>query len=663
MAGRPKKSQTERDNKPRVTDMVTILYKELMSSIKADEIVNVKLIANRNKQIGLLTTLMCESIEKSSIYYTNGSGHIFDGRMYYPFRSEDLSVAVRKIVENKKWNFDESMRRNGIIQDICSSLKSLIRTRRLELDRDLIAFRNGVLNLNTLEFFEHTKRVAPFCFIDIDYDPSEECWKWKSFLEEVLPVEEKRLLVQEFLGAAFIDRRKVKIEAMMILYGAGSNGKSVIAHTIANILGEHNVTHFSFDDLLYSQDQSKNTDKLNNKLINYSEEVGAVNSSKFGDRLKALISGDPLMCRPIYGETYTTESIPMLMANANKLPRLDDASHGLLRRMIIIEFDRIIPTCMQDHLLESKLALESSGIFNWILEGRSRLMANNGTFTNGKSIERAAESFMAANNSVLEFMFERNLYPIPETPEEAITPCQHRLAGLFSEYDQWCIQHRYRPVNNNDFRLALESAGYYKHRKPVGIVFDCYGHESTIEAKKKMKEEQDALENGTNKKKRNSVPIVLQDGRIVTRGDYNASKFSHLSRSWVSSMRMAGKLFEAIIPAKELGVKEDPLSLFYDIEKLVQIAKKHRAYLSQERQDAFDKEMVRDTSLMLSFNKQMRDLKKPFRKTCLGLTMTQMFIYGSVDDYIIVEPDWEYNEEEAKELIREFEKERMSKFK
>ena len=660
--GRQIKSQTERDKKPKVLDMVSTLYNELMTSITDERVEEVRKVGSRSRQIGLLTTLMCDSVEKSCIYYTNGSGHIFDGRMYKPFRTEDLAVAVRKILETPRFEFDESMRRNGTIQDICANLKNLIHTRRLNLDRDLVAFSNGVLNLETMEFNRHSKKVAPFCYIDVEYDPAAECYKWNNFLEEVLPVEDVRKILQEFLGCAFIDRRKMKVEAMMILYGAGSNGKSVIAHTIANVLGENNITHFSFDDLLSSSDVSKNTDKLNNKLVNFSEEVSAVHSSRYGDRLKALISGDSLMCRPIYGETYTTESLPMLMANANKLPKMDDSSHGLMRRMIIVEFTRIIPTALQDHLLESKLEQEKSGIINWILEGRARMVSNNGNFTNGDSIALAAESFMAANNSVLEFMFDKNYYPFPETPEQAILPYQHRLTNLYSEYDQWCVSHRYRAISPNEFRVALESAGYAKHRKAVGIVFDVFSRTAFEDAKKRLEDEQKASKLTSQRQTR---PLTLHDGRMICRGDYNAASLAHLSRSWVVSMRLAGKLNDALIPAKELGMRENPSLYFYDIQRLVEIAKQLRAYVSEEKLEEFDKEVFTNTNMMQIFNREMREKRMPFRKIGLGLTNQQMFMIpnSSTKDYIIVDNDWEYSDEAAEALIEEVEREQMNKFK
>lgn len=65
--------------------------------------------------------------------------------------------------------------------------------------------------------------------LNFDYNPDEHPYYWTEiFLDRVLPDSVSQRVLQEFMGAIFIDRRKVKLEKMLILYGAGSNGKSVI---------------------------------------------------------------------------------------------------------------------------------------------------------------------------------------------------------------------------------------------------------------------------------------------------------------------------------------------------------------------------------------------------------------------------------------------------
>ena len=64
--------------------------------------------------------------------------------------------------------------------------------------------------------------------VDYGWEPREMPIQWITFLSEVLPDEKDQELLQMFLGATLMSRREAKIETMLVLYGSGANGKSVV---------------------------------------------------------------------------------------------------------------------------------------------------------------------------------------------------------------------------------------------------------------------------------------------------------------------------------------------------------------------------------------------------------------------------------------------------
>jgi phage/plasmid-associated DNA primase len=122
--------------------------------------------------------------------------------------------------------------------------------------------------------------------------------------------------------------------------------------------------------------EKKNIAFINGKRLNYCSEIQALEFGKDSDTLKSLISGEPTEARPIYGDNFTAYNIPLLMANANQMPYLKDWSYGMRRRICIIPFEVEIPKARQKKELSRDLEAEYPAIFNWILEGRDRFIAN-----------------------------------------------------------------------------------------------------------------------------------------------------------------------------------------------------------------------------------------------------------------------------------------------
>lgn len=112
----------------------------------------------------------------------------------------------------------------------------------------------------------------------------------------VLPQTELQSVLAEYLGYIFFKSSSLKLEKVLLLYGTGANGKSVLFEIISALLGSESTTNFSLQSLTDEKGYQKAM--IANKLLNYASEInGKLEASMF----KKLISGEPVEARLPYG--------------------------------------------------------------------------------------------------------------------------------------------------------------------------------------------------------------------------------------------------------------------------------------------------------------------------------------------------------------------------
>jgi putative DNA primase/helicase len=84
-------------------------------------------------------------------------------------------------------------------------------------------------------------------------------------------------------------------------------------------------------------------------------------------------------------------------------PFIEDTSHGMWRRLYIINFPHCFSEKEMDVHLTEKLRSELSGIFNWAIEGYKRLKRNNFIFSQGETMQEAKDRYKTESDSVLSF--------------------------------------------------------------------------------------------------------------------------------------------------------------------------------------------------------------------------------------------------------------------
>jgi putative DNA primase/helicase len=116
---------------------------------------------------------------------------------------------------------------------------------------DWIAFRDGIVNVHTLERRPPTHRLWSHAALDFDWRPEAECPTWERFTNDLFPDDVESVeFLEEFMGYCMTGDTKFEKAAMLI--GPRRSGKSTIVHLIGKLVGEGAYAGLSFNDWLAS---------------------------------------------------------------------------------------------------------------------------------------------------------------------------------------------------------------------------------------------------------------------------------------------------------------------------------------------------------------------------------------------------------------------------
>ncbi len=133
--------------------------------------------------------------------------------------------------------------------------------------RGVLNLKNGLLNLESGTLDPHTPEVLTTVQTETAFDPAAECPLWLQTIEEILPDPESRHLLAQIAGYCLTPDNSH--QKAFILYGEGSNGKSVITDVLEALIGRENFAALHLSDL---KERFRLTE-LQNKLVNFISEV------------------------------------------------------------------------------------------------------------------------------------------------------------------------------------------------------------------------------------------------------------------------------------------------------------------------------------------------------------------------------------------------------
>ena len=322
--------------------------------------------------------------------------------------------------------------------------------------RHMLVLQNGMLDLDALAKSEEPELLDPdprwfgTSVLPFAYDPKAKCPKFKAFLYRVLernpesgkplhPGDNRLSVLQEWFGYTLLcDGR---FQKFLLMVGEGNNGKGVLQNLWVKMLGPENVSHVSLDKL----NGEFALQPLLGRMANICGDLCEIDAVAEGV-LKRLTGQDNLTVNRKNQPMLTMATAVKLVFATNALPRFQDKSRGIWRRLMAMPFRVVIPDDEVDETLAEELEAELPGILNWALRGLKRLLEQ-GHFTHCDVCTKAAARHRTACNPVAQFFDERLLLPTPKPGQV------HRIRKdeLYTTYKEWCVAGGYKPYAKNRF--------------------------------------------------------------------------------------------------------------------------------------------------------------------------------------------------------------------
>ncbi|TCP95326.1 putative DNA primase/helicase [Cricetibacter osteomyelitidis] len=224
-----------------------------------------------------------------------------------------------------------------------------------------LAFNNGVLNKDTLEFLPHNPDYWLIGFNECDYSdnppPTPHFDKWLDFISS--GNEQRKLGFLAGLYMILFNRNDWQLTLELI--GEAGGGKSVFLEVGKMLAGSNNSEPISLKAL---NDERQIVKILNKSFIYSSDESKYIGDSSI---FKKLSSGEAVDFNPKNKPAFSVAVKAIFALASNTLPIYKNDGGGMDRRRVIFPFYRAVTPEQRDPQLISKLQGELAGIVRKII--------------------------------------------------------------------------------------------------------------------------------------------------------------------------------------------------------------------------------------------------------------------------------------------------------
>jgi len=237
----------------------------------------------------------------------------------------------------------------------------------------VISFRNGLLDVESGQFFEPNVAFFTTAAMPYDYDlNAPDPTVWLNFLESLWgDYRENTDTLQEWFGYCTVpDNRYQK---MMFLVGPTRAGKGVILQTLEALVGGRGA---AVSTTLAGLARPFGLQGLIGSLVTL------ITDARFGgdrseaaavlERMLSITGGDLIPIDRKHMLAIFMRLLTRFTIASNELPEIRDASAAFVGRFIVIDFIRTFKD-KEDSTLAERIAAEMPGIFNWAYAGLKRL--------------------------------------------------------------------------------------------------------------------------------------------------------------------------------------------------------------------------------------------------------------------------------------------------
>jgi len=263
-----------------------------------------------------------------------------------------------------------------ILTMACSDPRIAVKREDLDNHDHLAPCLNGVIDLNTGEFFNHKPELLYTKQFKANFNPDAVNPLWNDFIKFLTngDKEIEAFFARLFGGLALIGGNPEQI--MLLILGKGSNGKTTLNEIFRFIMADYSDTLRK--EVLCSKSQK-----------DYRHDLADLKSARFitvtepmqnfeinGAFVKEITGSDTIKGRQNYESSETFQCKGLISLASNWEPSLYNGDEGLERRFIVYRHNAVISANEKDPNLVKKICAEPDGVLAWLYRGRMDYLKN-----------------------------------------------------------------------------------------------------------------------------------------------------------------------------------------------------------------------------------------------------------------------------------------------
>lgn len=387
----------------------------------------------------------------------NGQLHLFKDGVYVPGQEEIEAVMIKHI----------SGLSNAKRSEVFKYLNLLLLENTPIAPPNLIAFRNGIYDLNTDTLQPFNPNIVITNRIPWDYNPAAYSKLADETLNNIACNDEQvRKILEECVGACFYRSNTLGDGKAFILTGEGSNGKSTFIAMLQHLLNEDNIAALDLKEL----DQKFQNAALFGKLANLGDDISdefIVNAALF----KKFVTGERVQVQNKGEKPFEFNNYAKFIFSANTIPRIKDKTGAVLRRLLIVPFNANFSKKDADHDSGIKYKLQEQNVMEYLivlgLNALKEVIKNKG-FTESSKVQEQLKEYEETNNPIIGFFEECEMESFQIENEQS--------DKVFRRYKEYCVANNFNAMSKAEFskQICRKLGLTTKTKKFQGKVFRIY---------------------------------------------------------------------------------------------------------------------------------------------------------------------------------------------
>lgn len=267
-----------------------------------------------------------KELERSQLYFYDIGTGIYS-------QSQRLIEKMSLLIDNTT--------RDIVRKDMLKLLRLEAEEKQVTTSYNLVPVNNGIYDKQQKKLLPFNDRYIFVAKIGTNFnpkakEPTYQGWTVTRWIDEISDgSEEKKRLIWQVIASAINANFIQPYMFFLTDDGQGRTGKSTFEQFLMNLVGSGNYESLK---LIEFENDFKVANAIGSALIiGDDNHPGEFNEKS--DMLKSMVTGDIVLINPKGIPPYTAQSTALIVQSMNELPKFQDTSGGLARRIKVIKFN------------------------------------------------------------------------------------------------------------------------------------------------------------------------------------------------------------------------------------------------------------------------------------------------------------------------------------